>query len=123
MPNKPGRNDPCPCGSGNKYKRCCLPTDETAARERARQQAPFDADEFDDPELTADVEGEEFFDIEDNAPVLDVRTIRHVSYIRGFVNRLSDLRSGRGVRVTEWEAPCIPESVLDSIGRERLDAL
>jgi hypothetical protein len=22
--NKPGRNDPCPCGSGRKYKRCCL---------------------------------------------------------------------------------------------------
>lgn len=22
---KPGRNDPCPCGSGLKYKRCCLP--------------------------------------------------------------------------------------------------
>lgn len=21
--NKPGRNDPCPCGSGKKYKRCC----------------------------------------------------------------------------------------------------
>jgi hypothetical protein len=21
---KIGRNDPCPCGSGNKYKRCCL---------------------------------------------------------------------------------------------------
>ena len=21
---KTGRNDPCPCGSGNKYKRCCL---------------------------------------------------------------------------------------------------
>ena len=20
---KPGRNDPCPCGSGNKYKECC----------------------------------------------------------------------------------------------------
>lgn len=20
----PGRNDPCPCGSGDKYKRCCL---------------------------------------------------------------------------------------------------
>lgn len=19
-----GRNDPCPCGSGNKYKKCCL---------------------------------------------------------------------------------------------------
>jgi uncharacterized protein YecA (UPF0149 family) len=20
---KPGRNDPCPCGSGRKYKKCC----------------------------------------------------------------------------------------------------
>jgi preprotein translocase subunit SecA len=22
-PRKPGRNDPCPCGSGKKYKKCC----------------------------------------------------------------------------------------------------
>jgi uncharacterized protein YecA (UPF0149 family) len=21
--NTPGRNDPCPCGSGKKYKKCC----------------------------------------------------------------------------------------------------
>jgi hypothetical protein len=21
--NRPGRNDPCPCGSGKKYKHCC----------------------------------------------------------------------------------------------------
>lgn len=20
----PGRNDPCPCGSGKKYKKCCI---------------------------------------------------------------------------------------------------
>lgn len=25
--DKPGRNDPCPCGSGKKYKKCCLPKD------------------------------------------------------------------------------------------------
>lgn len=24
---KPGRNEPCPCGSGKKYKRCCLAVD------------------------------------------------------------------------------------------------
>jgi hypothetical protein len=24
---RPGRNDPCPCGSGRKYKRCCLERD------------------------------------------------------------------------------------------------
>jgi len=28
-----GRNDPCPCGSGRKYKQCCLAKDE--AKERA----------------------------------------------------------------------------------------
>ncbi|HEX5845101.1 MAG TPA: SEC-C metal-binding domain-containing protein [Rhodoplanes sp.] len=28
---KPGRNDPCPCGSGNKYKKCCLAKDEAAS--------------------------------------------------------------------------------------------
>jgi preprotein translocase subunit SecA len=27
---KVGRNDPCPCGSGKKYKRCCLPKEEGA---------------------------------------------------------------------------------------------
>ena len=26
----PGRNDPCPCGSGKKYKRCCLDRDQAA---------------------------------------------------------------------------------------------
>ena len=28
---KIGRNDPCPCGSGKKYKQCCLAKDEAAA--------------------------------------------------------------------------------------------
>ncbi len=26
MNAKPGRNDPCPCGSGKKYKQCCFLT-------------------------------------------------------------------------------------------------
>src|ERR1700727_2145501 len=29
---KIGRNDRCPCGSGKKYKKCCLAGDEAAAR-------------------------------------------------------------------------------------------
>ncbi|MEW6666284.1 MAG: SEC-C metal-binding domain-containing protein [Thermodesulfobacteriota bacterium] len=33
---KPGRNDPCPCGSGKKYKKCCLPLHEES---RAKQHA------------------------------------------------------------------------------------
>jgi tetratricopeptide (TPR) repeat protein len=49
MPNKTGRNDPCPCGSGQKYKRCCLEKDQAAesktfaaqAAEAAAKQAEF----------------------------------------------------------------------------------
>ena len=33
---KAGRNDPCPCGSGKKYKRCCFGLHQAASRERAR---------------------------------------------------------------------------------------
>jgi len=32
MKVKVGRNEPCPCGSGKKYKRCCLPLDKIARR-------------------------------------------------------------------------------------------
>jgi tetratricopeptide (TPR) repeat protein len=41
---KTGRNDPCPCGSGKKYKHCCLEKDRaaelaTAVRQRVALQA------------------------------------------------------------------------------------
>lgn len=40
---KPGRNDRCPCGSGKKYKACCLTKDETAERqELAKAQVARD---------------------------------------------------------------------------------
>lgn len=28
---RPGRNEPCHCGSGRKYKQCCLDKDDTKA--------------------------------------------------------------------------------------------
>jgi SEC-C motif len=40
---KVGRNQPCPCGSGKKYKQCCLAADEAAelaARDDQRRTAP-----------------------------------------------------------------------------------
>ncbi len=36
-----GRNDPCPCGSGKKYKKCCLPN-QSEAKSIA---PPFDGDD------------------------------------------------------------------------------
>jgi hypothetical protein len=43
---RPGRNDPCHCGSGHKYKHCCLAKDEkkaAAARAKAATTAAADA--------------------------------------------------------------------------------
>jgi hypothetical protein len=40
---KVGRNQPCPCGSGKKYKQCCLAIDDpaaAAAREPQRRDQP-----------------------------------------------------------------------------------
>jgi len=35
-----GRNDPCPCGSGRKYKQCCLEKDAAQlSAQRSRAQA------------------------------------------------------------------------------------
>lgn len=37
--DRPGRNDPCTCESGKKYKKCCLRAHEAEAAEaRAAQQ-------------------------------------------------------------------------------------
>jgi len=39
---RPGRNEPCRCGSGKKYKHCCLAKDEkkdAAARAKAAKAA------------------------------------------------------------------------------------
>lgn len=43
-PRKTGRNDPCACGSGQKYKKCCLPKVE--ARSVAEAPPAFDRHEM-----------------------------------------------------------------------------
>jgi tetratricopeptide (TPR) repeat protein len=35
-----GRNDPCPCNSGAKYKKCCLPAHEARAAEKRKAAPP-----------------------------------------------------------------------------------
>jgi hypothetical protein len=45
---RPGRNEPCFCGSGRKYKQCCLAKDEAAAakaRAKAAKEAAKEAKE------------------------------------------------------------------------------
>jgi len=54
---KVGRNDPCPCGSGKKYKRCCLEKDQAANVTRIAPGQPAadePEDDFSDPVITAE---------------------------------------------------------------------
>lgn len=47
---RPGRNEPCHCGSGRKYKHCCLDKDNTeAAAARAKTYAESAAQGGDSP--------------------------------------------------------------------------
>ena len=38
--NELGRNDPCPCGSGKKFKKCCLAKNEAARPRRVTVGTP-----------------------------------------------------------------------------------
>jgi tetratricopeptide (TPR) repeat protein len=51
---KIGRNDPCPCNSGKKYKKCCMAADEAAAR--AARAAPLAAAPAHRPSLASYVQ-------------------------------------------------------------------
>jgi hypothetical protein len=41
--NKIGRNDPCPCGSGQKYKKCCFVKDGISASQRLDEERAVQA--------------------------------------------------------------------------------
>src|SRR5215471_13392955 len=40
LPPRQDRNEPCPCGSGSKYKRCCREQDEALRRQRRGAALP-----------------------------------------------------------------------------------
>ncbi|HEX4448055.1 MAG TPA: SEC-C metal-binding domain-containing protein [Polyangiaceae bacterium] len=48
-----GRNDPCPCKSGKKYKKCCLPADQARASEQFRADEQRNAVHRPDPTAVA----------------------------------------------------------------------
>jgi hypothetical protein len=114
MAQKIGRNDPCPCGSGKKYKRCCLDREEAARRELSQQVLRDDDDVPED---------DDWHDDDDVPPPLNVDEIRSVRLSQGTAKTVKRALSGRGLRTTEWAAPGIPQEILDTIEREALDEL
>lgn len=48
-PARPGRNESCYCGSGRKYKHCCLPKDEEKLAKAHAKAAKEEKDAADQP--------------------------------------------------------------------------
>jgi hypothetical protein len=127
MAVKLGRNDLCHCGSGKKYKRCCLEADAAAtsavlAAERDRMNPDDDLldDDLFDEDVFADEEHDDRFDddILDTAEPFEREDVLLVNYKRGFAHRADQISSGEGFQVTEWTAPDIPAEILETFERE-----
>lgn len=54
---KTGRNAPCPCGSGKKYKKCCLRKHEEEQRQKTMSEYQVNEESFDDLEEDEDEVG------------------------------------------------------------------
>lgn len=52
-----GRNEKCPCGSGRKYKQCCLAKDEEKARQAREKAAAKEAKEAEKARKAAEKAG------------------------------------------------------------------
>jgi tetratricopeptide (TPR) repeat protein len=83
MATKIGRNDPCHCGSGKKYKRCCLEEDqegerfvrEATAAALAAEQA--EEDEFYEGSARLDEESNAVIDLIDAGKLDDAEKAAH----------------------------------------------
>lgn len=104
----PGRNQPCPCGSGGKYKRCCLARDE----ETARHGLPVEAagGEKGDP---GDV-------VRALAGMMEVVASRDVKDLRRRLQRLGDLLAEGPLRDLRFDRAAFARSVDRAIGARKV---
>jgi tetratricopeptide (TPR) repeat protein len=80
---KAGRNDPCPCGSGKKYKKCCLPMHDADERQRAaEQQAERDQRAAAHRASLREARAAMLADVEDDADELDAASNAPVDLVR-----------------------------------------
>jgi hypothetical protein len=124
------RNDPCPCGSGQKFKKCCLNADETKKAEHRKYSQVEEALSPRLVEYAMEVFGMEalqeawktFIELEDNDPPAPDSPINSI-FIPWFIfnSEFEDTKSGTSTTIAEsfWEEH---ESNLTDAEIEFLDA-
>ena len=79
---KIGRNDPCPCGSGKKYKQCCLRKDESKALIAQAAQEALRFSGLEAPQLTGYMENHDCASLLDYLIALQLNPKNHGKNLR-----------------------------------------
>ena len=82
MTKKIGRNDPCPCGSGKKYKHCCMRADTRSANSCSSGRSLLQSSGLDAPKLKAYMASHECTPILDYLIALQMNPQNHGKYLR-----------------------------------------
>ncbi len=94
MTEQVGRNDPCPCGSGLKYKKCCLPLD--SKKEETEVETEVDTEtleEIEAPELQEEGGQQEVQEVEPQMEYEDISDGEAVQlYTKEFAERGYNIR-------------------------------
>lgn len=104
---KIGRNAPCPCGNGKKYKKCCLRKDKEAQRQKSFSEYQINEEAFDDLEEDEDEVGwretEDSWpsDEEREAPGTDYLGAEEVSYPQ-IDKSIPAISESERAKVDEW---------------------
>jgi predicted Zn-dependent protease len=112
--SKVGRNDPCPCGSGKKFKRCCQERVEAGKRE-AHRHAEVERLAAERARLEAE---RDFAERKQEDALHDSETFTRVDYLSESV--LASIGSGRLDDAETTARQLLAEFPDDPLGTERL---
>lgn len=110
---KPSRNDPCPCGSGKKYKRCHLAADQAEASARLAEDRTG-RDRFVTSEGVSEealAAAKEFFAARDRGDGPAQQMMRYVEPLLGGIPSEQDLNRAVQMGMTFWNLSLLPPGV------------
>ena len=104
MSKKIGRNDSCPCGSGKKYKHCCMLTEQTNDRMADEKRDILASSGLGVPKITTYLEQHQAAPLLDYLIALQLNPANHGKNLRiEHLSQLTVAALGKGVKTPRFE--------------------
>lgn len=104
MSRKIGRNDSCPCGSGKKYKHCCMLTEQTYDRLANAKRDILASSGLCAPKITTYLEQHQTAPLLDYLIALQLNPANHGKNLRiEHLSQLTVAALGKGVKTPRFE--------------------